>query len=166
MRKYARRTVAERFWEKVVIGAAGDCWEWKGARCREGLYGRFSFRTSRPSSTRNAHTVAWELARKKALPEGKVVRHRCDNPACCNPKHLLLGTQKQNIADMMRRGRRGERTPKRGEEHGRARLKANDVIAMREAHAKGATVVSLARAYGVHEMTASCAIHRRTWRHL
>ena len=54
---------------------------------------------------RRLHRVVWEAHNAEPIPEGMLVRHTCDNPACCNPQHLLLGTPKQNTADMIERGR-------------------------------------------------------------
>lgn len=166
--RYSKRSVADRFWEKVERRGPDECWEWIGARSAGKFnYGRFGFSTSRPcASTRNAHTVAWELDRGRKLPRGKVVRHRCDNPPCCNPKHLVMGTQKQNVADMIRRGRQAKGAIKRGSAHGMSILTESIVLAMRAEYAAGATAKSLAEKYGVGHATAAQAISRYTWRHI
>lgn len=172
MREYRKRDLAERFWEKVDKTSPDGCWPWTAAASALHGYGRFSHDTARGprrrSFVRNAHTVAWELDRGRKLPPGKVVRHQCDNPICCNPKHLLLGTHAQNVRDKIRRGRFRPELTRRvvGEEHGRARLTEIDVIAMRAARARGMSVRALADVYGVHEMTASHAIRRITWKHV
>jgi len=51
------------------------------------------------------HRLVWEAHNAEPIPDGQVVRHTCDNPACCNPNHLLLGTMQDNVADMFERGR-------------------------------------------------------------
>jgi hypothetical protein len=99
---------AERFWAKVKKTRA--CWNWT-AGCfnhpRGGTsYGCF-YLGSRTDGTRKmhpAHRVAYELS-VGAVPPGMKVLHKCDNPRCVNPAHLFLGTQRQNVDDMVAKGR-------------------------------------------------------------
>ena len=93
---------ADRFWSKV--DRTGECWLWLAARGRTG-YGRFR----QPKGHEYAHRVAYRLT-FGPIPEGMVVRHICDNPPCCNPEHLLLGTQSDNNKDSVARGRWGDRS--------------------------------------------------------
>ena len=51
------------------------------------------------------HRIAWEAFNAEPIPEGMVIMHTCDNRACCNPEHLVLGTQQENIQDAQRKGR-------------------------------------------------------------
>lgn len=81
----------------VQISTTG-CWEWMGAR-RKG-YGLW--RTD--GKTQSVHRLAFRAVKGK-IPEGKIVMHRCDNPACCNPDHLRAGTRSQNTLDSLRKGR-------------------------------------------------------------
>ena len=82
------------------------CIEYIGSRDSRSGYGkvRVGSRTDGTRRTARAHRVAWEIARGP-IPEGHVVRHRCDNPPCVNPDHLELGTQADNVQDMVDRGR-------------------------------------------------------------
>ena len=81
------------FWQHV--DRAGSCWIWRGPRHRQG-YGR---------AGRNvAHRIAFELAHGPFDRRLKVCHH-CDNPPCVNPAHLFLGTQRDNVQDMVRKGR-------------------------------------------------------------
>lgn len=75
------------------------CLEWDGARGRGG-YGRYM----RYGRSRYLHLIVWEAA-FGPVPEGGVVMHLCDNPACYRLAHLRLGTQAENVADMVAKGR-------------------------------------------------------------
>ena len=77
-----------------------DCWIWTGSKARG--YGYLSITINSIRQNIYAHRLAWELYRGP-IPEGLVVRHRCPQKRkdCCNPDHLLLGTQKENMADMV-----------------------------------------------------------------
>lgn len=87
-----------RFWDKV--DTSGECWEWT-AGCFKRGYGAFAYDDHRPGY---AHRFSYEL-HHGPIPEGKVVRHTCDNPKCVNPDHLKVGTQRDNIMDAINRDR-------------------------------------------------------------
>jgi len=91
--------VMARFWAKVKIRGAGDCWEWQASKRR--AYGKIRIKCEYVP----AHRVAWMLTHGE-IPEGLCVLHRCDNPPCVNPDHLFLGTLKDNSQDMLRKLRR------------------------------------------------------------
>lgn len=98
-----------RFWRQVDTSGGPDaCWPWQGARKARG-YGNFFLKRETPGARgrkifMNAHRFAY-LDKNGTIPDGLVVRHTCDNPPCCNPKHLIPGTPKQNTADGIGRGR-------------------------------------------------------------
>jgi len=89
----------KQFWARVDISEDDECWEWKRGKFYDG-YGQVKWNGH---GTR-AHRVAWELIYGPIL-EGLLVCHTCDNPPCCNPSHLFLGTQKDNIQDAIHKGR-------------------------------------------------------------
>lgn len=127
-------------------GATG-CMEWLAARDPSG-YGRFSVATSR---ARLAHRVAYVLAEGEDPGVG-VLRHTCDNPPCCNPNHLLLGTHADNMADKVAKGR--HTWPVRsGSANPRAKLSDTDVWRIVAALDAGASVPDLALAYSVSRST-------------
>jgi len=76
-----------------------ECWEWNGARNDHG-YGR-KMSGSKESYT---HRLAWTWA-NGPIPSGGHICHSCDNPPCCNPHHLFLGTREDNMRDSVRKGR-------------------------------------------------------------
>lgn len=95
-----RGTPEVRLLRSLTRSPANGCLEWSGVTNRRG-YGRLQVQ-GRMVLT---HRLAWELA-NGSIPEGMNVLHRCDNPPCCDPEHLFLGTQKDNVADMIAKGRK------------------------------------------------------------
>ncbi len=93
------RTEEEVFWERVDRSAGPDaCWPW--TRGGSGGYGLFK----RKGKNVGAHRLAWELT-NGPIPSAMFIRHTCDNPPCCNPAHLLIGTTQDNTQDRNERGR-------------------------------------------------------------
>lgn len=93
----ALREVEGRFWSRMERG--DGCWLWKGSRMTKG-YGKFKASGVQVST----HRAAWMLTHGE-IPAGLYVCHRCDNPPCCNPAHLFLGTNADNQRDAMSKGR-------------------------------------------------------------
>ena len=88
------------FWKEVYNEDPRACWEWGRAKISTG-YGSLVFNGKK----RLAHRVAYESI-NGPIKNGLHILHECDNPACCNPNHLRLGTNQDNIADSMKKGRR------------------------------------------------------------
>jgi hypothetical protein len=95
----------ERYWGKVDKVDSG-CWLWRGAVSSRG-YGNFTVRRKQFG----AHRYSYEMAHGP-IPPGLIVCHTCDTPACVNPAHLFVGTDQDNVDDMMEKGR-GNRNFKR-----------------------------------------------------
>lgn len=119
--KAGRTTLAQRMWSRAVK-QPGGCWEWQGYRMPSG-HGQIGIPGRRVTTT---HRVAWEIANGRAIPQGLMVRHRCDNPPCINPKHLEIGTAADNSRDAVERGRVA-----RGISHPHTRLSEAQVIEIR-----------------------------------
>ncbi|HEY3498039.1 MAG TPA: HNH endonuclease signature motif containing protein [Polyangiaceae bacterium] len=134
-----------RFWSKVERGSG--CWLWRAARNDFG-YGVLRI-TVAPKRSRNerAHRLSWLLA-NGTIPDGLVVCHSCDNPACVRPDHLFLGTKGDNTADMMRKRRHRLRVL-RGEAHGGSRLTERLVAEIRARRESGRLLRELAADYGM-----------------
>jgi HNH endonuclease len=126
------RTV--RFWKKVQIGQPHECWPWLGTKLMSQggrpAYGYVWFN----QKSRTAHSVAWEVANGRKVPDRLHVCHHCDNPPCCNPSHLFAGTGKDNMQDMVAKGRHyiPTESPKtRGRKHWKCKLTDEQVREIR-----------------------------------
>jgi len=95
------KSVNERFLNKISIEPNSGCWLWTAAVDPNG-YGNFHVNVH--EGLKKAHRVSWDLFRG-SIPEDTCVCHHCDNPPCVNPEHLFLGTTKDNMGDMSRKGR-------------------------------------------------------------
>lgn len=95
-----RPTLEHRFWRFVPIGPADGCWPWAGATIHDG-YGVISGRGTNLVATR----LMMEFVSGEPVPTGAVVCHTCDNPRCVNPKHLWIGSRRDNLRDMVAKRR-------------------------------------------------------------
>lgn len=112
----------KRFFSK--FSKSNSCWVWHGLKNKAG-YGRFG--------GKYAHRMSWEIFNNQIIPLGMLVCHHCDNPGCVNPDHLFLGTQKDNMQDMISKNRQaiqnnsGEKNPMFGKKHSnQAKAKQSD----------------------------------------
>lgn len=108
----------DRFYQKIDTAHETDCHIWIGYRNPAG-YGVFIV-DRKPVG---AHRMAWRLA-NGPIPDGMLVCHRCDNPSCVNPDHLFLGTQLDNMRDMVKK-KRAKPQPK---QHGKAFMQPSDYV--------------------------------------
>lgn len=147
------------------INLSVPCKEWTGHRNKKSGHGQRWDKVQR--CVRGAHVMAWEEAHGRPVPPGKLVRHACDNPPCIEPRHLQLGTHKDNRADLVdRHPERVVPPPRRyNEQHGRHKLTDEQVRAIRAAYTgvRGQKA-ALAREYGVSATWIGQLLDGR-WRH-
>jgi len=144
-----------RFWTHVRKRGPDECWNWQ-ASIINGGYGQVQL--ANPRRMVLAHRLAYAAAYGE-VPSGKQVHHRCDNRRCCNPAHLWVGTQHDNIADAIAKGRykaAGEHNPK-------AKIGPDEVRQIRKL-AGASSQREIAERFGVSQQNVSAILRRETWR--
>lgn len=166
----------KRFWEKVQ--KTPTCWVWTASRKSGGGYGNFIVGRRVMVASR----VSWEL-HFGAIPDGKFVCHRCDNPPCVRPDHLFIGDAKDNRDDMIAKGRlraaRGDSNGSRKHPERLARGAANQKTKLTEEQVREirraydpntnrgpGTLLQLGKRFGVNRTTISEIVKRTTWSHV
>lgn len=143
-------------WDRVNRSDSDECWVWAGPMDKDG-YGMF-----RAFGEQRVHRAAW-VNFNGPIPKGMQVLHRCDNPPCCNPGHLFLGTGADNMRDKASKGRCN---PPYGERTSLAKLTGTQVIIIRTLHAEGWTQRSIAKIFGVGYRAINKIVLRQRWKHL
>lgn len=155
-------TLTERFWEKVQRGGPEECWPWVASHDGHG-YGKIGV-GGRSGREIKAHRLAWILINGE-IPVGLGVLHRCDNPPCCNPAHLFVGTHAENLADAHAKGRiRASRAL--GMANGRSKLTPERVTAIKALLGSGMNLCAIARRSGVSRGCIARIKDGTTWRHV
>ena len=145
-----------RFWAKVDRSGGPDaCWLWTAAKRKTG-YGLFYIRRAHGS-----HRIAWAMD-KGPIPDGLCVCHRCDNPPCCNPKHLYAGTKVDNAQDSIRAGTKYQ-PDNRGELHGMSKLTAKDILEIRTSKLSQRKTANL---FGVSQSSIWLIKTNKRWTHI
>lgn len=137
------------------------CWVWNRASTHGG-YGVMTFNGERIGT----HRLSYECF-VGPIPAGLHVLHKCDNPPCCNPEHLFLGTPMDNTLDKMRKGRCGIRNLPFGESHKRSKLTDQKVREIRSLYATGKiSQKTLCGMFGVTNGSIQPLLLGKTWRHV
>jgi hypothetical protein len=150
------------FFARVAKSDDG-CWQWIGAKHRNG-YGQ-AHRNGKPD---RAHRVSWRIHFGE-IPVGLFVLHRCDVKDCVNPSHLFLGTQSENMRDMMAKGRYRKGSTKnvpRGSRHWLAKLDEQKVLEIKRLHALGYGQVRLGKMFGVTREAIRAILRGWAWKHV
>lgn len=141
-------------WERVAKGAFDECWPWQGGVNSKG-YGQMRVNYKQLPAHRIAYIDATGIQ-----PGELCVLHRCDNPPCCNPAHLFLGTRGDNNRDCAAKGR-----TLRGSLHHQAKLTEAEVAEIRARRARGEQGIAIAAAFGITAAMVSRIIRRQNWTH-
>ncbi len=159
-RRYTDQEFIKAFWKRVKIVDYFDCWEWQAARNSAG-YGH----VGRAGKHILCHRLAWGFTYGQ-IPYGLCVLHKCDNPLCCNPNHLFLGTIKDNVMDMMAKGRQGKGHTAVGEQCMASRLKREQIVTIRTLKLAGMSAVQLAKRYDVTRGHIHKIVTGESWGHV
>jgi len=151
--------VVKRFENFIMPEPMSGCWLWNGALSGAG-YGQMGVN----GKIEYAHRISY-IIHNGEIPSGMVVRHTCDNPACANPHHLIIGTMKDNCDDMFRRGR-NRHVALKGEDNRAAILTESKVKRIMKMYGKGIMIVSIASKYGVTASAVSNVIRGISWNHV
>jgi hypothetical protein len=138
--------VHARFMGKIQVNNDTGCWEWQATKRNAFGYGVFSFKGKKI----DAHRFSYSYY-KSEIPNGFFVCHKCDNPKCCNPDHLFLGTPKDNVHDAMAKGRMPVLYHKMNR-----KLSNDDVKTIKKLGAAGVKTSILSKRYNV----CRCTINR------
>ena len=174
MKKYPDSVIA-RVRAMLPTEPVEGCVEWPMSKTRAG-YGQLAYKgDDGKRGTAYAHRAAY-IAAFGPIPNGMLVCHKCDNPACFNPAHFFLGDYRDNALDMVAKGRHfcpsvpgafpnhwSKTRPLRGEDGGNSKITEADAIAIIASAEKG---VRLAERYGISPAAVSHIRIGKTWTHL
>jgi len=148
-----KKTIQERFREKVDTTNLSGCWNWKGSKDRQG-YGQIII----DGKAYKAHRLSVMLVRGD-IPKGYVVMHKCDNPSCCRPSHLTVGTYQDNAQDKIKKGRQGAKFSNL------TKLTKQEISEIGVLLAEGRACSIIAERYKVSRSTIFCIERNKTWVH-
>ncbi len=127
--------------ESNISVSSSGCWNWNGHRNHG--YGVVDLKGI--GRCVRLHRLMWQVYNKQEIPSEKIVRHMCHNPQCCNPQHLVLGSQAENVIDKVEADRQSK-----GKGTGSAKINENIVIEIRTRYAyENISFETLAKEYGL-----------------
>lgn len=148
-------TLKEALLKHVILTEGDECWNWKSSITHRG-YGEFTYL----NKLLRAHRASYEVF-KGEIPKGLFVLHTCDNRRCSNPNHLFLGTNKDNMQDMVNKNRQAV-----GERNTNSVLTADKVKQIKKLLTIESNISSIARQYSVDHKTIRQIRDNKTWRHI
>ena len=158
-RLQSRPEVEKRFWSKVTRRAPDECWPWHACKT-DCEYGQLTHKNKHWK----AHRFAYWLTHGN-FDFSLDVLHKCDNPSCCNPKHLELGTAADNIRQAYDRGRKIPVSFK-GKGQPNAVLTAEQVLEIRRLRSLGVMLTTLSKHFGTSPTNIYRIATRRAWTHI
>ena len=147
------KPIEPRFFNKV--DKTGDCWLWIGSTYICG-YGRMSWN----GKTQSSHRISWKL-KFGEIPNNLFVLHKCDEKLCVNPDHLFLGTQRDNILDLVKKGRNAKHHSRKWKQ-----LRKRSIIRIRKLYEEFKNYSKIANIYKVSRVTIMNVVKRKTWKHI
>lgn len=146
------QTLPDRFWNKVQKASDDSCWIWLAGKDQDG-YGMYSHN----KKTIRAHRLLASVVYGE-IKSGFVVMHSCDNPSCCNPRHLSIGSVQENVSD---RDKKGRRDPPKGESH-----KSSKITALQAQEIRSSTLTEreLAKKYAIGKTQVGAIRRGLYWR--
>lgn len=147
----------ERFYLYVDKREVERCWNWLGWKDKDG-YGKFRVDSSHSVP---AHRFAWEVANNQSVPHGLVVRHLCNNPSCCNSRHLAIGTQADNRQDCISAKRHAY-----GETHPKSKLNELQVSRIKGLANKRVPTRELAKHFNVSKHCINSILSGYNWKNV
>lgn len=149
----------QRFWDLVnTSDDINSCWEWKGSR--SGRYGKFKISGDGISTNIHAHRYSYYLLNHYYPDSAEYVCHKCDNTFCVNPYHLFLGTQFDNMRDMVAKGRNTDNT---GDKNPNCKLSSEKVAQMRKLHQEGLSGNKLSVMFSISRTQTSRILNGESW---
>lgn len=147
----------EDFFNSLIYkNPKNGCWEWQGMK--KSGYGYFSINRKDLA----VHRIMYEKHKGK-IPKGINVCHFCDNPLCCNPDHLWIGSQSDNIKDMISKKRDYKSF---GINHHKCKITEEDVYIIRQKYKEGMKMKSIHRLLNIPYRTIQHICTNNTWKHL
>ncbi|MGC0371650.1 MAG: hypothetical protein DGJ47_000343 [Rickettsiaceae bacterium] len=168
-KKRTSSSLLQRFGKYVYFDSEG-CWLWKAAKNEKGYgligvniidaEGDYKWKTLR------AHRVAYEAFNFCNLKPDQCVCHICDNPPCVNPHHLFAGTRRDNVLDMIAKGRHKAPPVLRGKDSANAKLSDYQVKLIRQLYKNPFSLRKLANIFGVSHTLILRIVNHKSWRHV